>query len=241
MIIISNRWPGNEPDLLAPWSFVFAGNEYATRTQHWVRWTLEVYYTAEPSGMPGNDDYGACCVRTCSASHPLCVKDAVLVHVRSLLTLIRARTPMLWLIFYCCYAGEMSAWAAFGLLGLYPLAGTQTYILGVPAFANATISLPATALRRTRASGSTGTDISALLTIVAHNFSSTNIWAYRASINGLALPTPFVNHSQLVPPAFRTAYDDDLAAPASGVGESVGASPALLEFWLTDQEVAWGA
>jgi putative alpha-1,2-mannosidase len=59
LLLSSCRWPGNEPDLLAPWSFPFAGNEYATRTQHWVRWTLQTYYTAEARGMPGNDDYGA--------------------------------------------------------------------------------------------------------------------------------------------------------------------------------------
>ena len=132
-------------------------------------------------------------------------------------------------------AGEMSAWAAFGLLGLYPLAGTQTYILGVPSFSNATVALPALALRHAHASlTSTQTP---LLSIVAHNFSVTNIWAYRASINGMPLPTPFVNHSQLVPPAYRAAYGCcDESAP--GVAE--GSAPSLLEFWLTDRELIWG-
>lgn len=137
----------------------------------------------------------------------------------------------------------MSAWAAFGLLGLYPLAGTQTYILGVPAFANATISLPEAALSRQRSgggSGSSGSGAAPLLTIVAHNFSAANIWAYCATVNGAPLPTPFVNHSQLVPPAFRESY----GAGGAQSGEAPGvatAGPSLLEFWLTDQEQTWAA
>lgn len=186
-------WPGNEPDLLAPWSFVFAGNQYATRTQHWVRWTLETYYVAEPRGLPGNDDYG-----------------------------------------------EMSAWAAFGLLGLYPMAGTQTYVLGVPAFANATLALPPSALRFARDSAKSEPLV--LLSIVAHNFSAVNIWAYRATINGADLPTPFVNHSQLVPPVmYRPHTLGSKVVQELSIAGAAASAPAMLEFWLCDVELPWGS
>lgn len=49
-------WAGNEPDILAPWLFVFGGCPHYT--QYWTRWLVDHKYTAEPSGIPGNDDYG---------------------------------------------------------------------------------------------------------------------------------------------------------------------------------------
>jgi predicted alpha-1,2-mannosidase len=51
-------WAGNEPDILAPFLFVFAGNEYAYLTNVWVEETLNTYYFPYASGIPGNDDYG---------------------------------------------------------------------------------------------------------------------------------------------------------------------------------------
>ena len=49
-------WAGNEPDILAPWLFVFGGCPHYT--QYWTRWLVDHKYTTEPSGIPGNDDYG---------------------------------------------------------------------------------------------------------------------------------------------------------------------------------------
>lgn len=141
----------------------------------------------------------------------------------------------------CHCVGEMSAWAAFGLLGLYPLAGTETYVLGVPSFANATLALPASAWRHdggTAASQAAARDASvSLLSIIAHNFSSINIWAYRATINGVPLATPFVNHSQLLPAALRARYG---AIQGAASESSSAVAPSLLEFWLTDHEQTWG-
>ena len=77
-----------------------------------------------------------------------------------------------------------------------------------------------------------------MVSIIAHNFSSTNIWAYYATINGVALSTPFVNHSQLVPPAFRMDYGPGVEDHGHGVAAGLG--PSLLEFWLTDEERPWG-
>jgi hypothetical protein len=139
----------------------------------------------------------------------------------------------------------MSAWAAFGLLGLYPLAGTQTYILGIPAFPNATLALPTPALRYARSAAlyeATAVGPTTLLTIVAHNFSETNIWAYRATINGIELPTPFVNHSQLVPPLLYQPHGGGLASgDVSTARRGLTSGPSLLEFWLCDEELPWGS
>ena len=49
-------WAGNEPDILAPWLFVFAGCPH--HTQYWTRWLVEHKYSTAPDGIPGNDDYG---------------------------------------------------------------------------------------------------------------------------------------------------------------------------------------
>lgn len=51
-------WAGNEPEILAPFLFVFAGNEFAYLTSVWVDYLLTTYYIPYASGIPGNDDYG---------------------------------------------------------------------------------------------------------------------------------------------------------------------------------------
>lgn len=49
-------WAGNEPDIFAPWMFNYAGR--ADLTQKWTRWLILNKYSAQPDGIPGNDDYG---------------------------------------------------------------------------------------------------------------------------------------------------------------------------------------
>ena len=49
-------WAGNEPDILAPYLFNYAGR--ADLTQKYTRWLADHRYTTAPSGLPGNDDYG---------------------------------------------------------------------------------------------------------------------------------------------------------------------------------------
>jgi putative alpha-1,2-mannosidase len=49
-------WAGNEPDILAPWLFVFGGCPHYT--QYWTRWLVDHKYNTSPDGIPGNDDYG---------------------------------------------------------------------------------------------------------------------------------------------------------------------------------------
>jgi predicted alpha-1,2-mannosidase len=52
-------WAGNEPDIQTPMLFNWAGNEYAYLTSEVFPSLLDTYYTPYPSGLPGNDDYGA--------------------------------------------------------------------------------------------------------------------------------------------------------------------------------------
>lgn len=49
-------WPGNEPDIHAPYLFVWAGRP--DRTQEEVRWVMRKKFPDKPSGIPGNDDGG---------------------------------------------------------------------------------------------------------------------------------------------------------------------------------------
>lgn len=60
-------WPGNEPDLFAPWQFNFAGNDHAYLTQYWTRKMVEVAYSTEGAGLPGNDDFGTMSAWECWA------------------------------------------------------------------------------------------------------------------------------------------------------------------------------
>lgn len=51
-------WPGNEPDILAPWLFPFAGAQYQNYTNYWTRWLVDQAYSLGADGLPGNDDFG---------------------------------------------------------------------------------------------------------------------------------------------------------------------------------------
>ncbi|HYZ52170.1 MAG TPA: GH92 family glycosyl hydrolase [Streptosporangiaceae bacterium] len=50
-------WAGNEPDLLAPWIYDYAGQPYKTQAE--VHKLLSGVYSNTPGGEPGNDDLGA--------------------------------------------------------------------------------------------------------------------------------------------------------------------------------------
>ena len=78
--------------------------------------------------------------------------------------------------------GAMSAWYIFTSLGLYPLAGSSTYLLGSPAFDQITI-------RRNRGQ--------CTLSITVHNNSPTNVYVEGVLWNGTPLPTfPFIDHNE---------------------------------------------
>ena len=49
-------WHGNEPDILTPYYFDFAGRP--DLTQKWVRWAMRTKYDDTPHGLDGNDDAG---------------------------------------------------------------------------------------------------------------------------------------------------------------------------------------
>ena len=85
-------------------------------------------------------------------------------------------------------AGTLSAGALFSLLGLYPLAASDAYVLGSPTFANVSVALASGAAR---AGGPR-------LTILAHNASASNVYVAAAALNGARLGSPFVRHADLV-------------------------------------------
>ena len=125
-------WAGNEPDLLAPWLFPFAGAQYAT--SYWTRWLVNNVYIAEGKlGLPGNDDYGT-----------------------------------------------MSSWLIWGLLGFYPMAGSEQFIIGSPSFENVTINRH---------------DLYGLsdITLLAYNNSLVdNVYIKKAIFNGNLREEPFL-------------------------------------------------
>lgn len=125
-------WAGNEPDLLAPWLFNFAGAQ--NYTAYWTRWLVDHAYTLESGGIPGNDDFGT-----------------------------------------------MSAWLLWAMVGLYPLAGTDRFVVGAPSVEHVRIE---------RAP--------APLCVTAHNASAAaNVYVQRAELNGVPLSEPFLTFEQL--------------------------------------------
>jgi predicted alpha-1,2-mannosidase len=81
--------------------------------------------------------------------------------------------------------GATSAWAVWGMLGLYPELGTGRYFLGSPTFGRVQLSV-----------GESST-----LTIVAHGVCGACVYVHNATVNGRALRLPaeaFVEHADLV-------------------------------------------
>lgn len=103
--------------------------------------------------------------------------------------------------------GTMSAWQSFASLGLYPVPGADVYLLGSPAVAGVTLTVPrGSCLVR--------------LTVTAHNWSEEAVYVARAALNGEPVPEPAV--------AVR-----DLAPPCT---EGQGTATAHLEFWMSPVE-----
>jgi putative alpha-1,2-mannosidase len=178
-------WAGNEPDILAPWQFPFAGNAYANYTQYWTQWLVQTYYTVAPDGIPGNDDFGT-----------------------------------------------MSAWHVFATFGMYPVTGMGYYILSTPQFSNITIQVPSVASVNSNPLAGTISILAYSANTTADNGktslslatlpSTAPLYVKAAAMNGVLLPTPFLNHSALV--------------------AATGAAPfrSTLEFWLAAEPCEWG-
>lgn len=119
---------------------------------------------------------------------------------------------------------EKALWvAAHGCVCVYTPAAE--YSIGSPRFEQVTIALPASSMAVVKptldTSASSNNDASTvLLTIIAHNASPTNMFVQNATVNGKALPTPFVEHGDLV---------------------AGGDNGATLEFWMGHLPAAWGA
>ena len=104
----------------------------------------------------------------------------------------------------------------FASFGLYPIAGSDVYLLGSPAVASATLSL--TGYLTPSASSATGLGVhdaaGPQLRVIAHDNSDDNVYVQRATLNGQPLEHAFVRH----------------AAVSGG---------ATLEFWMGPRPSAW--
>jgi predicted alpha-1,2-mannosidase len=78
--------------------------------------------------------------------------------------------------------GAMSAWWVFAALGLYPVVGTDAYVLGAPLFPHAELAVPG------------GT-----FTIDANGVSTENLYVQSATLNGAPLARPELTHAELRP------------------------------------------
>jgi predicted alpha-1,2-mannosidase len=76
--------------------------------------------------------------------------------------------------------GTMSAWYIFSTLGIYPLVGTDRYVIGTPLFTHAEITVAG------------GTFV-----IDAKDASGTNLYVQSATLDGAPLTTPFLTHADI--------------------------------------------
>jgi predicted alpha-1,2-mannosidase len=86
-------WPGNEPDIHAPWLFAAWGSR--SEAARWVRWAFEVGFRTGPAGLDGNDD-----------------------------------------------GGTLSSWVLLAATGLYPVVGSDRYIVAAPLFQRVVLHRP---------------------------------------------------------------------------------------------------
>ncbi len=77
-------------------------------------------------------------------------------------------------------AGTMSAWLVFSMLGIYPVPGTDRYVVGAPAFPRATIAVQGGAF-----------------TIEAPDVSATHVYVQSVALDGKPLATPTLHHADL--------------------------------------------
>lgn len=79
-------------------------------------------------------------------------------------------------------SGAMSSWYAFGVMGIFPNAGQDVYLIGSPQFPELTIHL---------ADGN-------LFVIEARDTSATNIYVTQATLNGKLLDRAWLHHDEIV-------------------------------------------
>ncbi|MFT3708831.1 MAG: GH92 family glycosyl hydrolase [Archangium sp.] len=126
-------WPSNEPDIHTPFVFAIAGRpELAAK---WVDWARDTFFSAQPDGVPGNDD-----------------------------------------------GGTLGSWFVFAAAGLYPIPGTDQWVLGSPIFPKLELTLPG----------------GHVLTVEAKNVSAENIYVQGVTLDGVKIDRAVLNHSQLV-------------------------------------------
>lgn len=124
-------WPGNEPDIMAPWLYAAFGAR--DRGAAALDWAVDAFYGTGPDGLPGNDD-----------------------------------------------GGTLSAWRLFASTGLYPIAGTDRYVVGTPRHPKVVVHRP------------DGT-----LTIVASPDPSRNRGVASVTLDGTPIVDAFVRHASL--------------------------------------------
>ncbi|HEX3345652.1 MAG TPA: GH92 family glycosyl hydrolase, partial [Polyangiaceae bacterium] len=77
-------------------------------------------------------------------------------------------------------AGTMSAWLVFSMVGFYPIPGTDEYVVGAPAFTQATVAVPG------------GT-----FTMSAPDASPDDVYVVGVTLNGAPLTTPLLHQADL--------------------------------------------
>ena len=76
--------------------------------------------------------------------------------------------------------GTMSAWAVFTELGIYPLVGSDKYVIGSPVFTRSTLRVPG-----------------GIFSIVADGASDVNLYVQSADLDGTPLTAPILTHKDL--------------------------------------------
>jgi putative alpha-1,2-mannosidase len=76
--------------------------------------------------------------------------------------------------------GTMSGWYILSAIGLYPLAGSDQYIVGSPQFPRVDLKVPG-----------------GIFTIQGHGASDANIYVQSATLNGQELKTAIIHHADL--------------------------------------------
>lgn len=88
--------------------------------------------------------------------------------------------------------GAMASWSLWGSLGMYPLAGTDTFFLTAPAVQRATV-----AMARLSPSSHGSVRDAAKLSILTHDNSADNVYITKLLVNGQEHTSPFLKRSDV--------------------------------------------
>lgn len=101
-------------------------------------------------------------------------------------------------------SGAEGSFVVWSMMGFYPVAGTDVYLLSSPLFSKMTLNLSE----------------NSTFTIIANNLTETNRYVKSAKLNGVGFERNWIRHSEIFNLTEHTTLELDMAAEWLGYGQT---------------------